>query len=82
MAVFGSILRDDYRPDSDIDFVVTYQPGVRPHFREVLDMEEELATLVGRQVDVVERPQLDAADANPIRRREILKTMEPIYADR
>jgi uncharacterized protein len=79
LAVFGSILRDDYRPDSDVDFVVTYESGVRPRFHALLDMEEELSALVDRLVDVVEREQVDRPHANPIWRQEIPITLETVY---
>src|SRR5205085_161414 len=72
MEVFGSILRDDFRDDSDVDFLVQFQEGVRWRFREVCAIEEELSGIVGRPVDLVERSDLDDPEANPYRRAHIL----------
>jgi predicted nucleotidyltransferase len=78
-ALFGSVLRDDFRPDSDVDVLVTFSPGVRPGYLGRLRMAEELRNLFGRPVDLVER-RLIEEDPNYIRRREILSTAEVIYA--
>jgi hypothetical protein len=80
MSVFGSVLRDDYRGDSDIDFLVTYREGGKPEWPVILDLEEELAKLVGRSVDVVER-RLVEASRNYIKRKHILSTAETVYAE-
>jgi predicted nucleotidyltransferase len=79
LAVFGSILRDDFRADSDVDFLVTWEPDARWTFRQYLDAQDELARIVGRRVDLVERA---AVDENPnwIRRQEILRTAEVVHA--
>ena len=77
--VFGSALREDFGPESDIDFVVRMQAGVRLRFRELMKLEEELAALSGPAVDVILGTELDASDAKPYRRREIIDTMEPIF---
>src|SRR5205085_12420908 len=79
MEVFGSVLRDDFREDSDVDFLVTFDEGVRWRFREVCDMEEELARIVGRNVDVIERSDLDDPDANPYRRAHIMANKRRIH---
>jgi uncharacterized protein len=77
--VFGSILRDDFRPDSDVDFLVRLKPAVPPTLENLLTMEEELEELVQRPVDIVLGSEIDAPDANPYRRRHILATMVPLY---
>src|SRR5437867_6123307 len=74
IAVFGSILRDDFRPDSDVDFLVRMEHGERMTMDKLLAMEDDLSALVGRQVDIVLRSEVDSADANPYRRRRILET--------
>lgn len=51
MALFGSVLRDDFRPDSDVDVLVEFEPGHVPGFA-IIDMESELSQLVGRKVDL------------------------------
>lgn len=82
LEVFGSVLRDDFRPDSDIDFLATYDPGARWSLTNLLDMEDELAALVGRPVDIVDRADLDDPDANPYRKAHILRHREPVYVGR
>ncbi len=77
--LFGSILRDDFRDDSDIDVLVTFAPGTRHHFTAILAMDDELAALFGHDVDVVERRLVETA-RNPIRRRNILSSARPVYA--
>ena len=51
LAVFGSVLRDDVRPDSDVDVLVEFEPGRTPGL-EFFNMERELSELVGRRVDL------------------------------
>jgi predicted nucleotidyltransferase len=51
LALFGSILRDDFRPQSDVDVLVEFEPGARVGLR-FFEMEEELSTLLGRRVDL------------------------------
>ncbi len=75
-ALFGSVLREDLRPDSDIDVLVTFEPTAGWDLFDLVDMEEELRTIFGREVDVVERAGL----RNPFRRHEILRTRQVIYA--
>ncbi len=79
LSLFGSVLREDFGPESDIDLLVTYRSGFRPGLRERLDMEEEFAALFGRRVDLVERRLIEESP-NYIRRRSILEALETIYA--
>lgn len=79
LALFGSILRDDFRPDSDIDFLVTFQPDVRISWSQWMEMERELAAIVQRKVDFVSKRGLKRSQ-NYIRRDLILNTAQPIYA--
>lgn len=51
LALFGSVLRDDFRPESDLDVLVEYEPGRTPGFAFV-DHENELTALFGRKVDL------------------------------
>jgi len=78
LAIFGSALREDFRPDSDVDVLVTFEPGVQWDFRQWLEMIEELETLLGRKVDLVER-RLVEQSKNYIRRKHILSNLERIY---
>ncbi len=76
LALFGSVLRDDFRPDSDIDVLVTFLPDSRWGLFQLVEMQEELEQILGRKVDLVEQKGL----RNPFRRHEILKTKQVVYA--
>ncbi len=77
-AVFGSALRDDFRPDSDIDILVTFEAGTQWSFRQWLEMIDELEGIFGRRVDLVERRSVEASK-NYIRRKHILNHLERVY---
>lgn len=76
LSVFGSALRDDFNPNSNLDFLVSFEPGTPLDIDRLLDMKEELETRLGRPVDLVEKEAM----RNPWRRHEILKTRQVIYA--
>ena len=78
-AVFGSVLRDDFRPDSDIDVLVTFAPDARWSLFDIMDAKAELVALFGRDVDMVDRRAIERS-RNYIRRKEILNTTRVIYA--
>lgn len=78
-ALFGSVLRDDFRPDSDVDVLVTFSPDSDWGVEHLLDMKEELEALFGRAVDLVEK-RLVEESRNYIRRKHILSHMESVYA--
>jgi uncharacterized protein len=75
LSLFGSVVRDDFRPDSDVDFLVTFKDDSELTFYEFVEMKDELATLVGRPVDLVEEKAL----TNPFRRKTILRDKTVIY---
>ena len=77
-ALFGSVLRDDFRPDSDVDILATFASDADWSLFDHVDMEEELSAILGRKVDVVSRRAIERSD-NWIRREAILSTAEPIY---
>ncbi len=77
-ALFGSILRDDFTPDSDIDVLVTFAPDVHPTLADYMDMEDELKVVFGRKVDLVQRRLVEQSD-NYIRRKHILNSAQVIY---
>ena len=81
LAFFGSVVRDDFRPDSDVDVLVTFAPGVEWSLFDHIAMEEELSALLGRKVDLVSRRAIERG-SNWIRRKAILETAEPFYAAR
>ncbi|CAG1013533.1 hypothetical protein ANRL4_04961 [Anaerolineae bacterium] len=75
-AMFGSVLRDDFRPDSDIDVLVSIDPRAHIGLFELADMKIELQNIFKRPVDLVEKEGL----RNPYRRKEILRTAQVVYA--
>jgi predicted nucleotidyltransferase len=77
-ALFGSVLRDDFRPDSDIDVLVTFAPDSHWRFSDELKMEEEIEAIFGREVDLVDRRSIEQS-RNYIRRKTILKSARTIY---
>ncbi|MBI5427292.1 MAG: nucleotidyltransferase family protein [Nitrospinae bacterium] len=52
LALFGSVLRDDFRPDSDVDVLVEFEPGYPAGFIRLAGIERELSGLIGRKVDL------------------------------
>ena len=76
LSLFGSVLRDDFRPDSDVDVLVSFEPDAPWDLFHLVEMRDELMTLFGRDVDLVEKKGL----RNPFRRRTILDAREVIYA--
>jgi hypothetical protein len=78
-ALFGSVLRDDFRPDSDIDVLVTFAPDAGRTLADFIDMKEDVETLFGRPVDFMTRSSIERSQ-NYLRRREILGTAKLIYA--
>ncbi|MCS6938598.1 MAG: nucleotidyltransferase domain-containing protein [Roseiflexus sp.] len=77
-AIFGSALRDDFRPDSDVDILVTFEPGMQWTFQQWLTMVRELEEMFARKVDLVERSLVEQSE-NYIRRKHILSHLERIY---
>ena len=78
-SLFGSALREDFRPDSDIDVLVTFAPNTRASLFDLVDMEEELKNVFGRDVDLVEKESILRSE-NYIRRKNILENTKVIYA--
>ena len=75
-SLFGSVLREDFRPNSDVDVLVEFEPDHPWSLYDIVDMEEELQAMLGRQVHLVMKGGLK----NPLRRREILRARQVIYA--
>ena len=76
LSLFGSALRDDFGPESDIDLLVSFEADAGWTLFDLIAMKEEAESLFGRPVDLIEREAL----RNPWRKREILRTHEVIYA--
>jgi uncharacterized protein len=75
---FGSVLRDDFRPDSDIDVMVAFQNNARRGLLALFDMREELEAIFNRPVDLLAKKSVERSE-NWIRREEILSTAQVIY---
>lgn len=75
-SLFGSVLRDDFRPDSDVDVLVTFAPNAEISLFDLVQMKLDLEKLFRRPVDVIEKDALE----NPFRKREILRTAQVVYA--
>jgi predicted nucleotidyltransferase len=77
LALFGSVLRDDFAPESDVDVLVEFEPGTRVGFA-FITMQDELSNVLGRRVDMntfegVERSR------NWLLRSEILDSTQVVY---
>jgi len=81
LAVFGSVLRDDFGPESDVDFLVTYAPDAEWSLFDVAGAEYELEDLLGRKVDLVSRKGVEQSH-NEIRRDAILGSARILYGAR
>jgi len=75
-SLFGSVLRDDFRPDSDVDVLVTFSPDATWSSFDLVDMRDQLQQIFARDVDLVEESGL----RNPFRRAAILREKQVIYA--
>ena len=73
LALFGSVIRDDFTPQSDVDVLVQFEPGYAAGF-VFFQMRRELTTMLGREVDMH-----TAASLSPYFRREVLDEAEEIY---
>ena len=78
-ALFGSVLRNDFGSDSDIDVLVTFDEDAQHSLFDLVYMEEELKKIFGRNVDLVSRKGIEAS-RNYIRRNAILNSAEAVYA--
>jgi predicted nucleotidyltransferase len=72
--LFGSVLRPDFRPDSDVDVLVLFEEGRTPGLA-FITLTDELEQLLGRPVDLLTEPSV----RNPFRRREIFSTRRLVY---
>jgi predicted nucleotidyltransferase len=80
-ALFGSVLRDDFRPDSDIDVLVRFEEPVPWTLFDIGHMEKELGEILGRRVDLVDWRPIEQSK-NYLRRRAILGSAKTVYAAR
>ena|SRR3989338_2720562 len=74
LALFGSVLRDDFRPDSDVDVLVEFEPGATPGLIRLAGMEIELTEMLGRKADLRTPPELSRYF-----RQEVVETAQVQY---
>ena len=79
LAFFGSVLRDDFGPHSDVDVLVRFHPEAKHSLMGLVTVQEELSRVLGREVDLHERTAVERS-RNYIRRRAILEAAEVVYA--
>ena len=78
-SIFGSVLREDFQPDSDVDVLVDFEPDSGHTLFDMVDMIDELKNIFGRDVDLLTRKAVERS-RNYIRRKEILSSAEVVYA--
>jgi hypothetical protein len=76
LSLFGSVLREGFRPDSDVDILVSFNADASVNLMDFVQMQDELKVLFNREVDLVEKEAL----SNPFLRYSILSHKETIYA--
>lgn len=81
LSLFGSVLREDFTPESDVDVLVTFSAEARWGLFDMVRMEDDLGRVLGRKVDLVEREAVERSE-NYIRRRRVLGSLEPVYVAR
>ncbi len=81
LAVFGSALRDDFRPDSDVDLLVSFAPQAHVTLLDMVRMQEELKEIFGREVDLISKRAVESS-RNYLRKKQILESAGVIYAAR
>lgn len=75
LALFGSVLRDDFGPDSDVDVLVEFEPGATVGYPRFFKLQDELAELLGREIDLFTPNSL-----KPFARETAIQTKTVIYA--
>lgn len=78
LALFGSVLRDDFRADSDIDLLVTFAHDAKRGLTETLQIQDEFQTIFGRKVDLIVKSAIERSD-NWLRKKNILESAQNIY---
>ena len=79
LALFGSVLRDDFGADSDIDILLRFKTERTPGLFGIAEMEREMGELLARRVDLVNRAAIEQS-RNYIRRKAILESARVVYA--
>ena len=74
LALFGSVLRDDFTPESDVDVLIDFLPGTRITLFGLSDLQTELETMFHREVDLVMKPSL-----HPVIAADVLASRQVLY---
>ena len=75
-SLFGSVLRDSFGPESDVDVMLKFKPGHGFTFENTPEIQDELEAIFGRPVDVIEKDRI----RNPFRRHAIMSSYQVVYA--
>jgi len=78
LSLFGSVLRSDFGPESDVDVLVEFEQGHEPGLMELAEIENELSGILGHKADLVDRQAVEKSE-NYIRRHYILQSLETVY---
>ncbi|HEX3049215.1 MAG TPA: nucleotidyltransferase domain-containing protein [Aggregatilineaceae bacterium] len=78
LALFGSVLRDDFGPESDVDVLVTFAPDYHRSLADMMQMQDEIEAIFQRSVDLINRRTIEQSE-NYLRRKAILSTARTVY---
>lgn len=78
LSVFGSVLRNDFKKTSDIDFLVVFDPQMKLSLMDLVGIQYELEEKIGRKIDLIEKRSIENSH-NWIRRKNILEAAQIIY---
>lgn len=78
LSLFGSALRGDFGPESDVDVLVTFAPDSHPSLFDLVHMQDELGAIFGREVDLVSRSGIESS-RNYLRKNSILQSVRVVY---
>jgi predicted nucleotidyltransferase len=81
LAIFGSALRADFRPESDVDVLVSFAPQAHITLFDMVHMQDELKSIFGREVDLISKRGLENS-RNYLRRKNILDSAQVIHVAR
>ena|SRR5208283_92732 len=81
LAIFGSALRADFHPESDIDVLVSFAPQAHVTLFDMVHMQDELKSIFGREVDLISKRGLETS-RNYLRRKNILDSAQVIHVAR
>ena len=79
LSLFGSVLRDDFNAESDVDVMVVFDQDGTPSLFDMMAIRAQLSTLIGRPTDLITRSGIENSQ-NPFLKQEILSSAEVLYA--